>query len=107
VQQTIEEHMTAAEKDLAALRLTTPPGTNALEHYLTILTLEPKHPGARKGLEMIVERYVWLIGKAIDKGRLHRARIYLQRAEGVSPKAAVLPRKRAELKAAESARSIN
>jgi serine/threonine protein kinase len=107
VEETIEEHMTAAEKDLAALRLTTPLGTNALEHYQTILTLEPEHPGARKGLEMIVDRYVWLIGKAIDKGSLQRARVYLRRAEGVSPEAPALHKRRAELKAAESARSIN
>jgi serine/threonine protein kinase len=107
VEETIEEHMTAAEKDLAALRLTTPLGTNALEHYQTILTLEPEHPGARKGLEMIVDRYVWLIGRAIDKGSLQRARVYLRRAEGVSPEAPALHKRRAELKAAESARSIN
>jgi serine/threonine protein kinase len=107
VEEIIEEHMAAAEKDLAALRLTTPLGTNALQHYQTILTLEPEHPGARKGLEMIVGRYVWLIGKAIDKGSLQRARIYLRRAEGVSPEASALHKRRAELEAAESARSIN
>jgi serine/threonine protein kinase len=107
VEETIEEHMAAAEKDLAALRLTTPLGTNALEHYQTILALEPDYPGAREGLEMIVDRYVWLIGKAIHKGSLQRARIYLRRAEGVSPEAPALQKRRTELKAAESARSIN
>jgi len=107
VEETIEEHMAAAEKDLAALRLTTPPDTNALKHFQAILTLQPEHPGARKGLEIIVDRYAWLIDEAIGKGNLQRARIYLRRAEGVLPEAPALHKRRAELKAAESARSIN
>lgn len=81
----IAHHLTAAAANLAALHLTTPPGDNAFEHYQAVLALVPHHPAAREGLQQIVERYSWLIGRAIEEGRLRRARIYLNRAQQVSP----------------------
>jgi hypothetical protein len=98
---TIEWHMEAAEEDLTALRLTTPVGDNAYEHYQVVLAVEPGHAEAHQGLQRIVDRYVWLIGNAIQDGRLNTARIYLARAEAVLPDAASLENIRTELTAAE------
>ena len=86
----IERHLAAAKEHLAALRLTTPPGDNAYVHFRAVKTLAGDHPKANEGLETIVRRYSWLIRKALVEGRLHRARIYLDRAERVSPSAPVL-----------------
>ncbi|MGH8644829.1 MAG: protein kinase domain-containing protein [Gammaproteobacteria bacterium] len=100
-EDTIKRHLAAAEEDVAALRLTTPAGDNAYQHYQAVLAIAPRHTQAREGIERIVDQYVWLIRKAVQEGRLDRARVYLNRAEAVSPSAPSLRSLREELAAAE------
>lgn len=99
--EAIERHLAAAAEDLKALRLTTPRGNNAFEHYEAVLDRAPDHPQAHLGLELIVERYVWLIEKALQEQHLARARIYLRRAQKVLPDAPALRRLHTELKTAQ------
>jgi len=98
---TIKRHLAAAEKDVAALRLTTPDGSNAYQHYQAVLAVAPGHTQALEGIQRIVDQYVWLIRKAVQEGRLDRARRYLDRAEAISPSAPSLRSLREELAAPE------
>lgn len=98
---TIGWHMAAAEKNIATLRLTTPTGDNAYQHYLDVLTVEPEHVKARQGLQRVVDVYVELIRNAIQEHYLHRAKIYLARAELVLPDTSILKTMRTEITEAE------
>ena len=93
----ITQHMAAAEEDIAALRLSTPQGDNALEHYQAVLALDSEHSAAQEGVRRIIEVYVWLIDKAIEQDQLVAARVYLQRAEEIVPEAPDLQRARLHL----------
>ncbi len=102
-QDVIEQHMAVAEQHLAALRLSTPPGENALEHFQAVLSLAPDHPGARQGLEQIAIRYGWLIDKAIKEREFPLAHVYLDRAKKALPDLQNLQVLRTELESAEAA----
>ncbi len=80
---TIASHLNAAKNDFQALRLTTPQGDNAFEHYATVLSLDPDNKEALEGAERIVDMYVWLIGNAMQQGGYKLARIYLARADKI------------------------
>ncbi len=81
----IGELLRHAAEDIDALRLTTPAGENALERYQKVLTLEPENEDARRGLEVIVIRYVTLANTAMSNGDLEKAERYLNSAGGVIP----------------------
>lgn len=98
----IERHLAAAQQHLSALQLTTPPGNNAYEHFQAVLTLAPHHPKAQDGIDTILARYNWLIRKALAEGRLRHARVYLQRAEQITPATPVLEELRRALGEAEA-----
>ncbi len=100
-EDTIKSHIAAAEEDLAALRLTTPAGDNAYQHYQAVLAAEPGHTRAREGIQRVVDQYVRLIRRVVQEGRLDRARVYLDRAETVLPSAPSLQSLRKELTATE------
>jgi len=100
-EDTIKSHIAAAEEDLAVLRLTTPAGDNAYQHYQAVVAAEPGHTQAREGIQRIVDQYVWLIRRDVQEGRLERARVYLNRAETVLPSAPSLQSLRKELTATE------
>lgn len=74
-----------AEQDVIALRLTTPPGNNAVERFRSVLRLDADNTDALAGLRRVVERYVALADRAIADRRLGRAARYLSRAESVIP----------------------
>jgi serine/threonine protein kinase len=77
--------LAAAESDLAALRLSTPAGNNALEMYREVLRLDPDNRAAQDGLERIVGRYVELAAAATDRRDFDSARDYLGIASGIKP----------------------
>jgi serine/threonine protein kinase len=81
----IGELVRGAAEDIDALRLTTPTGQNAFERYQQVLTLEPDNEDARRGLEVIVIRYVTLANTAMSNGELEKAERYLDSASGVIP----------------------
>lgn len=72
--------LAAAEQALAEDRLTTPPEDNAYRYYTRALALAPQQPAAQRGLERIVERYLELAARAIERQRWASARSMLARA---------------------------
>ena len=99
---TIAAHLNAAKNDFNALRLTTPAGTNAYEHYVSVLSLDPENKEALEGTERIVDMYVWLIGNAMQQGGHKLARTYLARAEKIVANNPSLENLRQELKLTEN-----
>jgi hypothetical protein len=102
----VAKRMASAEADLAALRLTTPKGENAMENYRAILDLLPNHSGALAGMQRIVDIYVWMIDNAISKGGFAAAKLYLDRAEDIIPGAPSLVRARRNLNAVQTSTSV-
>ncbi|MGR9106526.1 MAG: tetratricopeptide repeat protein, partial [Gammaproteobacteria bacterium] len=81
----VEKLLELAKADVQALRLTSPAGQNALERYRSVLELDPANREAKLGLKKIVDRYVKLAGKAIDRNQFDRAETFLKQAESISP----------------------
>ena len=94
---TIAKHLAAAEKALKDLRMTTPSGDNAYEHYQAVLKIDPSNVEARSGIQKMVDMYIYFAEKAIADGKKNNARIYLQRAENLAPGSPKLKNLRAEL----------
>ena len=70
----------AAERALADDRLMTPENDSAYHYYREALAIAPDHPLARRGFERIVESYLALAGRAIERERWASARSMLDRA---------------------------
>ncbi|MBF0291059.1 MAG: SUMF1/EgtB/PvdO family nonheme iron enzyme [Nitrospinae bacterium] len=81
----VESLLMAAEKDLAANRLVTPKGKNALEKYREALSIDPANESAKAGTEKIAARAVELAHGAIGKNQPAKAEEYLAVAEAVQP----------------------
>ncbi len=98
VHEFVSGRMALAEQDLLALRLTTPQGNNAMEHYRDVLALLPEHSGAMAGLQRIVDMYTWMIDTALQEGQLAMAQLYLSRAQEVMPGAPSLLQAKQDLR---------
>jgi serine/threonine protein kinase len=57
LERQITQWLKKAERQLVALRLTTPKGDNAYETYQKILDIVPHHPKAQAGLNRIADQY--------------------------------------------------
>ena len=77
----IRQLLRQAEADLAANRLTSPPGNNALERYQEVLRLEPATAEANQGIKRIVGKYVDLAQGRLQARDWAGAERYLERAE--------------------------
>ena len=75
--------LAAAADDMAARRLTTPPGESAFDRYQQILTIAPDNPDALDGLSQIVSNYLVLAESDLRAGRFPRLRTFLRRARTV------------------------
>ncbi len=84
-QQSISALLAGADRDIDALRLTTPAGNNAWKKYREVLGREPENQVAQDGLQKIVNTYLGLAKDAVNKGELGRADDYLRRAALVAP----------------------
>ncbi|MGR9072051.1 MAG: serine/threonine protein kinase [Gammaproteobacteria bacterium] len=96
----IRRSLAAAGEALKNFRLTTPSGDNAYHHYLEVLAIDPEHAEAKKGLQKIVDKYAWLIERAIGQGALHHAEVYADRAEKIIPEDPEIKKLRARIKSA-------
>ena len=92
-----------AERRLAADRLMTPAGDNAVTHFRAVLGVDPENPQARRGLERIADRYGVLVRDAIDDGALRRADRLLGNLAAVAPRHADLERLRERVEMARQA----
>ena len=81
----VQRLLNLAERRLAADRLTTPPGDNAVAHYRAVLGLDPDNPTARLGFERVADRYGVLVRDAMEQGALGRAERLLGNLAAVSP----------------------
>lgn len=84
-QARINQLLEAARADLAAQRWTSPPGNNAYEKFQAILAINPRHEGARNGMESLLNRYLLLAQQATDEEDFDRAATLLDRAVMVAP----------------------
>ena len=99
-QAKIAQLLAAGETALERDRLDSPVGQNAVEHYRTVLTLDPGNQTAEAGLSRVVDRYLTLGHQAIEKRELDLARDYLAKGEKIQPDSPALPDYRAALQAA-------
>lgn len=70
----------AADAALAEDRLLTPEQDSAYHYFREALAMAPDHPLARRGFERIVESYLALANRAIERERWASARSMLDRA---------------------------
>ena len=77
--------LTHAEDQIADLALTTPKGDNAYETYLLVLSLQPDNPDALAGFERIALMYAELTDRAVAKGDLRKAELYVAKAKDLAP----------------------
>lgn len=84
-QSEINQLLQTAITDVAANRLSSPAGKNALERYRRVLELEPGHPVALAGIEDIRDRYIAQATTALRNEDFERAAANLAKARKVQP----------------------
>ncbi|MCZ6665057.1 MAG: hypothetical protein O7B81_07120 [Gammaproteobacteria bacterium] len=84
-QSEISQLLQTAISDVAANRLSSPAGKNALERYRRVLELEPGHPVALAGIEDIRDRYIAQATTALRNEDFERAAANLAKARKVEP----------------------
>ena len=97
----IADLLYGASQDLDAMRLMSPLGRNAYEKYREVLVLDPQHAAALGGIEAISDRYVGLVYRDLDAGRIARAETFLVKAEALSPDRPAVVEARAALETAK------
>ena len=70
--------------DLAGQRLTTPPGSNALERFLVALKLDPKNKQAKQGIADVAKKYIELGDKNLAAGDAGQFGQFMERAADVA-----------------------
>jgi serine/threonine-protein kinase PpkA len=70
--------------NLAAQRLTSPPGGNALDRYKLVLLFEPRNADALAGIASVAQAYVDLAAKLDRESALEQWLDYLARAEAIA-----------------------
>ncbi len=98
----IRRLLDAAEQRLGADRLTSPVGENAADYFRRVLALDADNVAAVQGIERIGDRYVVLIGGAIEAGDYRRARGLLESFGALSPGHPQLSPLRGRIEAGES-----
>lgn len=83
--QRIDELLTRAETALAATRLTSPAGDNAMEYLQAVLAIDAGNIKARQGIGRVVSRYIELAEAAVDGRQWDSASKYLAKAESIEP----------------------
>lgn len=72
-----------AERDIIENRLTTPAGNSALDRYREILSTSPKNKDGLDGLVKVVKKYVAWGERALRRGEVSSAEIYLDKARDI------------------------
>lgn len=74
-----------ASSALAADRLDSPPGNNAVDFYRLVLASDANNKAAKDGLRRVADRYVQLIDAVLAEGAIAQATDYLKSAERIMP----------------------
>ncbi len=105
----IEDLLTQAEEDIAALRLTSPADNNALNKYLSILMIDENNAEANEGIRSVSDKYISLAYGAMKSNKLTTADKYIKKAkriysesDKVAPARSALQAKFAEQKTTET-----
>lgn len=85
-----------ARADIEQLRLSTPPGNNALDKYRRVLALDGQNQEAKNGVRKIVETYAELGKQAAQRKDYERASFFIDQALAIAPNSR--PLKRAQKK---------
>ena len=85
LQQEIADHLARGEEHLKALRLTSPADDNAYQSFNAVLALDPDNDSARRGMGLIVEKYLTLSERAVVSANFEKAEGYLAKAERITP----------------------
>ena len=86
-----------AGADIDQLRLSTPPGNNALEKYRQVLALDGQNQQAINGVRRIVETYVQLGKQAAQRKDYDRASFFIDQALAIAPDSEPLKKARRRL----------
>ncbi|HSS66212.1 MAG TPA: hypothetical protein VLS27_17420, partial [Gammaproteobacteria bacterium] len=87
-----------AREDMDRLRLSTPPGDNALEKYRQVLSLDADNSEAKNGVRKIVETYAQLGRQAARRKDYDRATFFIDQALAIAPDSRPLRRVQRRLK---------
>jgi len=79
----VTEAIRLGRLDLASQRLTTPPGSNALERFTLALKLDPKNKQAKQGIVDIAKKYIEFADKNLAAGDVVQFGQFLERATDV------------------------
>lgn len=87
----ISELLRLADEDLAAVRLASPRGRNALERYQQVLALDPGNASATAGIAAVASKYVELANTALNNREADKVRSYLSRLNKIAPSHSAIP----------------
>jgi len=82
-QAKIDELLSLAEEDIAALRLTRPKDNNALNKYQSILMIDENNAEANEGIRSVSDKYISLAYGAMQSNKLDKADKYIEKAERI------------------------
>jgi hypothetical protein len=102
----IEELLNKADQDVAADRLMTPVGNNALDRYRAVLLLDKSNQRAALGLRAIADRYMEMSRLNIKRGQFSRARSMLSKAISVNGRTPATQKLSQDIRKAEQRRVV-
>lgn len=82
--------LASAERALAAGRLATPEGDNAVYWFNSVLRLQPSNVQARTGLQQVLVNYAQWVREALAAGKTDQAAVFLQRGLQLDPASPLL-----------------
>ena len=84
-QAVIATNLAAAQRALDEGHALEPRGRSALDHYTTVLALDPANAAAQQGIDRIADQFAVQAGVAIDRGQVAAAIIALDSIRRVRP----------------------
>jgi protein TonB len=84
-QAVIANNLVAAQRALNEGHALEPRGRSALDHYTTVLALDPMNAAARQGIDQIADRFAAQAGVAITRGQVAAAIVALDSVRRVRP----------------------
>jgi serine/threonine protein kinase len=85
VESRIAELLAAAEVNISANQLATPPANNALDRYRQIFELDPGNRDAREGQIKVADKYLSLAKRAVRDRRTRSARRFVDKVAEFAP----------------------
>jgi protein TonB len=101
-QVVIANNLVAAQRALNDGHALEPRGRSALDHYITVLALDPTNAAARQGIDQIADHFAAQAGVAISRGQIAAAIVALDSIRRVRPKHRQLRELQEQLDAAQA-----